>query len=33
MAQKWAGHSSLSTTAIYANAQGAEERSLAERLW
>lgn len=33
MAQKWAGHSSLTTTAIYADAQGAEERNLAARLW
>lgn len=33
MAQKWAGHSSLTTTAIYANALGPEERSIASRLW
>lgn len=33
MAQKWAGHSSLTTTAIYANALGLEERNIASRLW
>jgi integrase/recombinase XerD len=33
MAQKWAGHSSLTTTAIYANALGPEERNIASRLW
>lgn len=33
MAQKWLGHSSITTTAIYANALGAEERSIASRLW
>ena len=33
MAQKWAGHSSLTTTAIYANALGPEERNIAARLW
>lgn len=33
MAQKWAGHSSLTTTAIYADALGLEERNIASRLW
>lgn len=33
MAQKWAGHSSLAVTAIYANAIGKEERNIASRLW
>ncbi len=31
--QRWLGHAKLETTAIYANAIGAEERRLAERLW
>jgi integrase len=33
MVQKWLGHSSIETTAIYANAIGREERKLAARLW
>lgn len=33
MAQKWAGYSSLTTTAIYADALGPEERNIASRLW
>jgi len=33
MLQKWLGHARLSTTAIYGNAIGAEERKLAERMW
>jgi len=33
MLQKWMGHAQLETTAIYANALGAEERRIAERLW
>ncbi len=33
MVQKWMGHSSVTTTAIYANATGEEERSIAARLW
>ena len=33
MVQKWMGHSSIQTTAIYANAIGQEERKLAARLW
>jgi site-specific recombinase XerD len=31
--QKWLGHASLSTTAIYTNALGAEELYIAERMW
>ncbi|WP_206740776.1 tyrosine-type recombinase/integrase [Euryhalocaulis caribicus] len=31
--QRWLGHSSLETTAIYAEAIGPEERKLATRLW
>jgi integrase len=30
---KWLGHASLSTTAIYLDAVGNEERSFAKRLW
>lgn len=30
---KWMGHSSITTTAIYLNAVGKEERKFAERLW
>jgi integrase len=33
LVQRWLGHAQLSTTAIYANAVGAEERGLAARLW
>ena len=33
MVQKWLGHSSPTTTAIYANAVGEEERNIASRLW
>lgn len=33
MVQKWLGHSSIETTAIYANAVGKEERKLAAKLW
>lgn len=33
MMQKWLGHSRIETTAIYANAVGAEERALATRMW
>ena len=33
MVQKWLGHSSIETTAIYANAVGQEERKLAAKLW
>lgn len=31
--QKWLGHASLETTAIYANASGPEERAIAARMW
>lgn len=31
--QRWLGHADMKTTAIYANASGAEERWLASRLW
>lgn len=31
--QKWLGHSRLTTTAIYTNAVGAEERAIAARYW
>jgi integrase len=33
LVQKWLGHSRLSTTAIYANAVGDEERAIASRFW
>lgn len=33
MVQKWLGHAQLSTTAIYANAVGAEEQNIAARMW
>lgn len=33
MLQKWMGHSSMDTTAIYANAIGAEELAIADRMW
>lgn len=33
MVQKWMGHASMETTAIYANALGREERKIAKRLW
>ena len=31
--QRWLGHAQLSTTAIYAQAVGAEERELASKMW
>lgn len=31
--QRWMGHASIKTTAIYANAVGAEEREIAQRMW
>ncbi len=31
--QKWMGHASMTTTAIYANASGAEELAIADRMW
>jgi integrase len=33
MVQKWLGHAQLSTTAIYADAVGAEEQDMAQRMW
>ncbi len=33
MLQKWMGHASMTTTAIYANAIGHEERAIAARMW
>jgi integrase len=33
MLQKWMGHASMSTTAIYADACGAEEQEIADRMW
>lgn len=33
MVQKWMGHSRISTTAIYADASGDEEATLAARFW
>jgi integrase/recombinase XerD len=31
--QKWLGHAPLSTTAVYANAVGAEAKGIARRMW
>lgn len=33
MLQKWMGHASMDTTAIYTNAIGAEELAIADRMW
>ncbi len=33
LVQKWLGHAQMSTTAIYADALGQEERDIAGRLW
>jgi site-specific recombinase XerD len=33
MVQKWLGHAAMTTTAIYANAVGEEEQSIAARMW
>lgn len=33
LTQKWLGHTQLSTTSIYADAVGPEERQIAERMW
>jgi integrase/recombinase XerD len=33
MIQKWMGHTDISTTAIYLDASGAEERLIAIRMW
>ncbi len=33
MVQKWLGNAQLTTAAIYANADGEEEQSIAARMW
>jgi integrase/recombinase XerD len=33
LAKKWLGHADLTTTAIYADAVGAEEKDVARRMW
>jgi len=33
MVQRWLGHAALSTTAIYTDAVGPEERAIAQRMW
>ena len=33
LVQRWLGHADLATTAIYANAMGAEERHFAAKMW
>ena len=33
LVQKWLGHAQLTTTAIYANATGAEEKNIASKMW
>lgn len=33
LVQRWLGHAQLSTTAIYADAVGAEEQKIMERMW
>jgi len=33
MLKKWMGHTSIKTTAIYANAVGEEEKAIAQRMW
>lgn len=33
LVQRWLGHADMRTTAIYANATGPEERSIATRMW
>jgi len=33
MVQRWLGHESISTTAVYAELMGPEERTMAKRLW
>lgn len=33
MLRKWMGHAQIKTTAIYANALGAEQRNIAARMW
>jgi len=33
LVQRWMGHAQLTTTAIYTEAVGEEERSIAARMW
>jgi integrase/recombinase XerD len=33
LVQKWLGHAQLTTTAIFADATGAEEKDIARRMW
>lgn len=33
LVQKWLDHAQLTTTAIYADAVGAEEKNIARRIW
>jgi integrase/recombinase XerD len=33
LVQKWLGHAQLTTTAIYADATGAEEKDIPRRMW
>ena len=33
LVQKWLGHAQLTTTAIYADAVGDEEQSIAAKMW
>ena len=33
LVQRWLGHASLETTAIYADVAGQEEREFASRIW
>jgi integrase/recombinase XerD len=33
LVQKWLGHAQLSTTTVYADAVGAEEKDIAQRMW
>ena len=33
LVQKWLGHAQLTTTAIYADAIGAQEKDIARRMW
>jgi site-specific recombinase XerD len=33
LVQKWLGHAQLTTTAIYADAVGAKEKDIAQRMW
>ena len=33
LVQRWLGHASMTTTAIYLQAMGTEEREIAARMW